>query len=295
MMNIDNALLLNQLKKDKKTLYTIKTQEEIEKMRIAGRLAGQVLTDLGEHIKPGVTTRQLEAITRDLIVNKYKSEVDRTDLEGHSMNDFQCFTYTRNHVFGLCAVDDYPLQKGELFGADVSLKKDGWCGDTSRVWIVGDETSPRVRNLVAVAYEAMWVGIRLVKPGVHLGTIACAVEQYVKSHGFSVIKIPGQTAHSIGRVHCEGMLIPFYGAQPNTGIALEKGMTITIEPGVATGDGWGDRLDNREKTMIMRDNQYCCFWEHVLAVTDTGYDILDWRDGESEYPSKNMYGYVPTL
>ena len=293
MLNENNAILLSQLQKAPKDLYTIKTPEEIEKMRIAGRLAAKVLEDLGEMVKPGITTRQLEQTCRDLIVKKYGAEIDRTDLEGNSLSEFECFTFTRNHVFGLCAVDDAPLQKGEIFGLDISLKKDGWCGDTSRVWIVGDEAAPRVRSLVAVAYEAMWVGIRLVKPGVHLGTIGHAVQTYVEKQGFSIVKIPGQTAHTIGRVHCEGMLIPFYGAEPNTGNILQKGMTISIEPGVATGDGLGDRLTNRETTMIMRDNQLCCFWEHILALTDNGYDILDWRDGESEFPP--AYGYVPNI
>lgn len=295
MLNENNAILLSQLKKDTKELYTIKTQEEIEKMRVAGRLAARVLEDLGKMVKPGVTTRQLEIACRDLIVNKYHAEIDRTDLEGNSLSDTECFTFTRNQVFGLCPVDDQPLQNGEILGLDVSLKKDGWCGDTSRVWIVGDETSPRLRNLVAVAYEAMWVGIRLVKPGVHLGTIAHAVQTYVESQKFSIIKIPGQTAHTIGRVHCEGLLIPFYGAEPNTGHILQKGMTLSIEPGVATGDGVGDRLKNHETTMIMRDNQFCCFWEHILAVTDDGYDILDWRDGESAYPPNDSFSYVPDL
>ena len=118
---------------------------------------------------------------------------------------------------------------------------------------------------------------------------------YVKSQGFSIVQIPGQTAHTIGRVHCEGLLIPFYGSKPNTGYVLQKGMTISIEPGVATGDGLGDRLTNRETTMIMRDNQFCCYWEHILAVTDDGYDILDWRDGESEYPPTDSFGYVPNI
>lgn len=295
MLNDNNTILLSQLKTDHKNLYTIKTPEEIEKMRIAGRLAAKVLEDLGKMIKPGTTTRQLEHACRDLIVNKYNAEVDRTDLEGNSLSDFECFTFTRNHVFGLCPVDDKPLQIGEIIGLDISLKKDGWCGDTSRVWIVGDEASPRVRSLVAVAYEAMWVGIHLVKPGVHLGTIAHAVQSYVEKQGFSIVKIPGQTAHTIGRVHCEGLLIPFYGAEPYTGHVLQKGMTISIEPGVATGNGLGDRLINRETTMIMRDKQLCCYWEHILAVTDDGYDILDWREGESEFAPKDAYGYVPNL
>jgi methionyl aminopeptidase len=121
-----------------------------------------------------------------LITEKYGAHVDRTDLEGHDLSLHECFTFTRNHVFGLCDVDDQPLKTGEIIGMDVSIKKDGWAGDTSRVWIVGDETSPRLRSLLAVAYEAMWVGIRLVKPGVHLGTIAHEVQKYVENQGFSI-------------------------------------------------------------------------------------------------------------
>lgn len=141
----------------------------------------------------------------------------------------------------------------------------------------------------------MWVGIRLVKPGVHLGTIAHAVQTYVESQGFSMVKISGMTSHTIGRVHCEGLLIPFYGAEPNTGHILQKGMTLSIEPAIATGDGLGDRLDNPTRTFIMRDNQFCCHWEHVLAVTDDGYDILDLREGESEYPPSDSFGYTPNV
>jgi methionyl aminopeptidase len=107
--------------------------------------------------------------------------------------------------------------------------------------------------------------------------------------------INGQTAHTIGKIHCEGLLIPFYGAEPNTGHVLQKGMTLSIEPGVATGSGLGDRLKNRETTMIMRDNQFCCYWEHILAVTDTGYDILDLREGESELPPTDSFGYKPNI
>lgn len=124
MLNENNAILLSQLKQDTKNLFTIKTPEEIEKMRVAGKLAAKVLEDLGEHVKPGITTNQLEKMCRDLIVNKYGAEIDRTDLEGRSLSDFECFTFTRNHIYGLCAVDDEPLKKGEIFGLDVSLKKD---------------------------------------------------------------------------------------------------------------------------------------------------------------------------
>ena len=295
MLNDNNAILLNQMKKDPKDLYTIKTQDEIEKMRIAGKIAAMVLDDLGQMIKPGVTTRQLERTCYDLIVNKYGAEIDRSNLEGEFFDEVSCMCYARNQILGFAPVDDQPLKKGEIFDVDISLKKDGWCADTSRVWIVGDETSPRLRRLVAVGYEAMWIGIRLVKPGVHLGTIAHAVQTYVESQGFSMVRISGMTSHTIGRVHCEGLLIPFYGAEPNTGHILQKGMTLSIEPAIATGDGLGDRLNNPTKTFIMRDNQFCCHWEHILAVTDDGYDILDLRDGESYDEPKDSFGYVPKL
>lgn len=133
MLNYNNAILLNQLKKDPKNLYTIKTPEEIEKMRIAGKIAAKVLEDIGEMIKPGVTTRQLEKATYDLIVNKYGAELDRSNLEGERFEDAFTLCFARNQILGFAPVDDQPLKKGEIFDVDISLKKDGWCADTSRV------------------------------------------------------------------------------------------------------------------------------------------------------------------
>ncbi len=274
-----SEIILDQMNKNE--LYTLKNPEEIQKMREAGKIAANILTDLNEYVKPGVTTRELDKIVYDLIVNKYHAEIDRSDLEGNNRNTIQTISYSRNHILGFGEVDDAPLKIGEIFGIDVSLKKGGFCADTAKMWIIGNETSSLARRLLAVAYEAMWIGIKLVKPGVHIGTISSAVQNYVEKQGFSMVRIPGMTAHSIGRVHCEGLLIPFYDATPYTGHILEEGMTITIEPAICTGDGTGKRLNNSMTTMVMQNNALACFWEHVVAVTNSGYEVLDLREGES--------------
>lgn len=283
MLNDENAILLTQLQIDKSKLYAIKTPEEISDMKEAGRICAKILEELDEHVKPGVTTRHLNNIVADLIFNKYDVRPDRTDLEGHHFNDQQLISYSRNHIVTLGEIDDTPLKKGELFGIDLSIKKDGWCADTARNWVIGNDTSQQAWRLLAVANKAMWLGIHSIRPGVHIGTISKTVQDYVESQGFSMVKIPGITAHSIGRIHCEGMFIPFYGAEPNTGHVLQKGMTISIEPFICTSDGSGERQKNPMTTAVLNDHKaLACFWEHILAVTDDGYEILDLREGETD-------------
>lgn len=280
MLNDNNAIILDQQTRNKNELCSIKTSKEIKKMKEAGQICARILIELGEFIKPGITTISLDKICRDLIENKYKVQIDRSDLEGNDNSNISSFSYSRNHVVAFGELDDVPLQRGDVFGLDISIKKDGWCGDSARAWIVGDEGSQLARTLLAVGYEAMWIGINLVKPGVHIGTISHAVQSYVENQGFSIVKITGHTAHSIGRVHCEGLLIPFYGAQPFTGHILEEGMVITIEPAITIGSGYGRRLSNTMTTMITENEALACYWEHVVAVTNDGFEILDLRNGE---------------
>lgn len=276
-------ILQEQFKADISELALIKTEDEIEKMRITGQICVKIFETLSEYIKPGITTRKLDTITHDLIINKYGAEFDRTDLEGFDYNEDQCIFYNRNNIIGRGEVNDDPLKLGDIFGIDLSFRKNGYCGDTQKMWIVGDETSALARRLFAVAYQAMWIGINHVKPGVHLGTIAHAVESYVQAQGFQMVKVPGLTGHAIGKVHCEGLLIPFYG-QPGTGHVLKKGMTITIEPFICAGTGEGVILPNAIRTAVTKDHSLAGYWEHVVAVTDTGCEVLDLRPGESDLP-----------
>lgn len=264
-------ILKEQEKSDLSELTYIKTPEQIAKMREAGRICAEILNLLGDHIKPGVTTRQLDKLAHDLIVDTYQAEVDRTDLEGFSYADDQSVFFTLNNVIARGTASDEPLQHGDILGIDMSIKKDGWCGDTSAL----------ARRLLSVAYEAMKIGIENVRPGVHLGTAAHAVQSYVESQGFSMVRCPGLTGHTIGQVHCEGLLLPFYG-EPGTGHVLQKGMVITIEPFMCAGSGAAEVMPNSLRSARTQDNSLAAFWEHVVAVTDTGCEVLDLRPGEHD-------------
>ena len=189
---------------------TIKTPAEIAMLRIAGRIAAQVLQDLSPHIVPGVTSLEISEIARELIINKYGCELDREDLAGYDSSKFSAISIAHNDIAFSGEPNNLPLKKGDLFGVDVSLKKNGWCGDTQRMWIVGDETSSHARHLVNVGYQAMCLGISLVKPGVKLQDIAKKVQAHVESFGFNMLRVPSGTGHSIGQVHADGWLIPFY-------------------------------------------------------------------------------------
>ncbi len=276
------TILTDQEKIDIRTISPIRTPAEIQKMKTAGNIAAQILNILGEHVKPGITSRELDKMAHDLIINDFKAEVDRTDLEGHQSHSSQCIYFSRNEIAARGEVDDVPLKQGDIFGIDLSLKKDGWCGDTQKMWIVGGDTSPLAMRLMAVAHQAMWVGVKMVRPGVQLGTISHSVEKYIVDQGFKSIVQFGLTAHSIGQKHFEGLRIPFFGEQPNTGHKLQKGMVITIEPFATSGDGQVDIIKNTMLTAVTRDKSLSAMWEHVVAVTDNGYEVLDLRPGERE-------------
>ena len=272
-------VLLEQMKQDIKSLSPIRTPEEIGKLREAGRICAEILNLLGEHIKPGVTTKELDDLALKYM-HGYGAELDREDLEGYNYAKEQVVFFTLNNVVARGVASDTPLKSGDILGIDLSVKKDNWCGDTQKMWIVGDDTSTLARRLLTVAYDCMWVGINAVKPGVHLGTLAHKVQSYVESQGFNMLRFPGLTGHSIGQHHCEGLFVPFYG-EPNTGHVLEEGMVITIEPFVSTGSGEAQLLPTALRSVKTKDGALACFWEHVIAVTKDGCEVLDLRPGES--------------
>jgi len=258
----------------------IKTPEEIAMLRAAGRIAAKVLEALTPHIQPGITSRQINRIAYDLMVNKYGAEIDREDLAGYDSSQYACISIAHNETAFSGEPSDLPLKKGDLFGVDVSIKKEGWCGDTQRMWIVGEETSSEARLLMAVGYQAMCLGISLVRPGAKLQDIAAKVQDYVESFGFSMLRVPSGTGHSIGRIHADGWLIPYYRSAINEGRVLEKGMVITVEPFICAGSGEGIRLPNVTRSAQTADKSLAVYWEHVVAVTDTGCEVLDLREGE---------------
>ncbi|RLU79713.1 type I methionyl aminopeptidase [Streptomyces griseocarneus] len=259
---------------------SLKTPEEIAMLRAAGRVAAQVLQDLTPHVRPGVTSRRINDIAHELIVGKYGAQVDREDLSGYDSSAYACISIAHNEVAFSGEPSGIALKKGDLFGVDVSIKKNGWCGDTQRMWIVGEETTAEARLLAAVGYQAMCLGISLVRPGARLQDIAVRVQAYVESFGFSMLRVDSATGHSIGRVHADGWLIPYYEDPRNEGRVLEKGMVITVEPFICAGSGEGMRLPDPTRSAVTADASPAVYWEHVVAVTDTGCDVLDLRDGE---------------
>jgi methionyl aminopeptidase len=261
-------------------LISIKTPDQIAMMREAGKICAQILSDLTTQVTPGVTSQHINDIAYDLIVNKYGAEVDREDLSGYDSSQYACISIAHNEIAFSGEPSAIPLKTGDLFGVDVSVKKEGWCGDTQRMWIVGQETSAKARLLFEVGYQAMCLGISLVRPGAQLQKIAEEVQAYVESFGFSMLRVPSGTGHSIGQVHADGWLIPYYHDPRNEGRVLEKNMVITVEPFICAGSGEGTRLPNNTRSAVTVDDSLAVYWEHVVAVTDTGCEVLDLRDGE---------------
>jgi methionyl aminopeptidase len=259
---------------------SVKSAAQIAMLRIAGRIAARVLEELTPHVQPGVTSRTINDLAHDLIVHKYGAEIDREDLSGYDSSEFASISIAHNNIAFSGEPSEMPLQKGDLFGVDVSLKKNGWCGDTQRMWIVGEETSAKARMLYNVGYQAMCRGISLVRPGANVQDIAEQVEAYVKSYGFSMLRVASGTGHSTGRVHADGWLIPYYRDPVNEGRVLRKGMVITVEPFICAGAGEGVRLANATRAAATADNSLAAYWEHVVAVTDHGCEVLDLREGE---------------
>jgi len=250
---------------------TIKTPQDIEKMREAGRLAAEVLALMAEHIKPGVTTEELDRIAHDHIVNVQHAVPANVGYRGFP----KTLCTSVNHVIchGIPSAGKV-LKDGDIVNIDVTVIKDGWHGDTSRMYFVG-KPSVLAKRLVDTAYEAMMLGIEQVRPGATLGDIGHAIQQHAEKAGFSVVK--DYCGHGIGRVYHEDPQVLHYG-KPGAGMKIEKGMVFTVEPMINAGksnakvlpDGW---------TVVTKDHSLSAQWEHTIAVTDDGFEILTpWPD-----------------
>ncbi|WP_431688300.1 type I methionyl aminopeptidase [Hahella sp. NBU794] len=252
---------------------TIKTPEEIEKMRIAGRLAAEVLEMIEEHVKPGVTTGEL-----DEICHKYITEVQQAIPAPLNYKGFPKSICTSvNHVIchGIPS-DKKVLKNGDTVNIDITVIKDGYHGDTSKMFFVGKPTIAAER-LVRVTQECLYKGIELVKPGVRLGDIGHVIQQYAESQHYSVVR--EYCGHGIGAVFHEEPQVMHYGT-PGTGMVIKEGMTFTIEPMINQGkrhckllpDGW---------TVVTKDHKLSAQWEHTILVTADGYEVLTKRSEES--------------
>jgi methionyl aminopeptidase len=248
---------------------------EIACSKAAGSLAAEVLAMIAEHVKPGITTERLDQICHDYIVQVQKAIPGNIGYQGYpktvltSVNDVVCH--------GIPSATE--LKDGDILNIDVAVVKDGWYGDTSRMYVVG-QASPEALRLVKTTYEAMCAGIRVVRPGATLGDIGHAIEQVAAREGFSVVR--DFCGHGIGKVYHDAPQILHFG-RPGQGLKLKAGMIFTIEPMLNAGkwqvktlaDGW---------TVKTKDQSLSAQWEHMVAVTPTGFEVLSpWPDSADGY------------
>ncbi|WNP32826.1 type I methionyl aminopeptidase [Enterobacter kobei] len=251
------------------------TQEEIELARAAGQAAASVLAMIGPHVRAGVTTDELDRLCHDFIVNELK--ITPANIGYHGYTRTVCTSV--NHVVCHGIPADKVLKKGDIVNIDVAVIKDGWYGDTSRMYFVG-EPSIRAKRLVDITYASMVAGIKTVRPGATLGDIGAAIQRVAEDAGFSVVR--EYCGHGVGQVYHDEPQVLHYGI-PGTGTVLKPGMIFTIEPMINAGkaatsvlsDGW---------TVVTKDRSLSAQWEHTVAVTENGYDLLTpWPDGTGEY------------
>lgn len=250
----------------------IKSEQDIAKMRIAGRLAGEVLTLIGDYVKPGVTTDELDKICHDHIVNVQKAIPACLNYRGFPKSI--CTSVNHQVCHGIPS--SKKLKDGDIINIDVTVIKDGFYGDTSKMFYVG-KPSILAKRLVKITRESMFKGIELVKPGTTLGDIGHAIQQYAEAEGFSIVR--EYCGHGIGRVFHEDPQVLHYGS-PNTGLVLESGMTFTIEPMLNAGKKEVKTLPD-DWTVVTKDRSLSAQWEHTIAVTETGYEILTLREEEN--------------
>jgi methionyl aminopeptidase len=251
---------------------TIKTAHEIEKMRIAGRLAAEVLEMIEPYVRPGVTTAELDRICHDYIVSEQQAIPAPLNYRGFPKSI--CSSVNQVVCHGIPG--EKRLKKGDIVNLDITVIKDGYHGDTSKMFRVG-ETSILANRLIDTTYKAMWIGIEQVRPGARVGDIGHAIQEFVEAHHYSVVR--EYCGHGIGREFHEEPQILHYGTA-GTGLTLQAGMCFTIEPMVNAGkqqvklrpDGW---------TVVTKDRSLSAQFEHTLLVTHSGYQVLTLRQDET--------------
>jgi methionyl aminopeptidase len=259
---------------------TIKTASDIEAMRIACRLASEVLDILAPHVKPGITTNELDQIAHDHMVNVQHCIPAPLNYAPPGYAPYPKSVCTSiNHQVCHGIPNDRPLKNGDIVNIDITTIKDGWHGDTSRMFVVG-EGSIAAKRLCSLTYDAMWKGIMKVKPGARLGDIGNAIQTFAENQGLSVVR--EFCGHGIGRKFHEEPQVLHYG-RPGTLDELKPGMVFTIEPMInagkrdikESGDGW---------TIVTRDRSLSAQWEHTVVVTETGYEVLTLSEGSPAIP-----------
>jgi methionyl aminopeptidase len=259
---------------------TIKTPEEIEQMRVACRLAGEVLDHIQPFVVPGVTTAELDRRCHDYMTNQQGCIPAPLNYAPPGYPPYpKSICASVNHQVCHGVPNDRPLKKGDIVNLDITTIKDGWHGDTSRMFVVGD-ASILAKRLVAITHECLWLGIAAVKPGAHLGDIGAAIQRHAESNGFSVVR--EFCGHGIGRKFHEEPQVLHYGKH-GSGVRLEPGMVFTIEPMINAGkaavselpDGW---------TIVTKDRSLSAQWEHTIAITESGVEVLTLSAGAPPNP-----------
>ncbi len=247
---------------------SIKTPEEIEKMRVAGRLAAEVLHMARPHVRAGVTTDELNRICHDYIVNT--QHAIPAPLNYHGFPKSICTSVNHQVCHGIPS--DKILKNGDIINIDITVIKDAYHGDTSKMFLVG-EPSIIAKRVTRISYECMCIGIQMVKPGVRLGDIGHAIQQHAETNGCAVVR--EYCGHGIGRVFHEEPQVLHYGT-PGTGLVLEPGMTFTIEPMINAGKRHVKLLPD-DWTVVTKDRSLSAQWEHTILVTDNGFEVLTKR------------------
>ncbi len=258
----------------------IKTPEEIEKMRVAGRLAAEVLDFITPHVRPNVTTEELDALCHDYMVNVQHTIPAPLNYAPPGYQPFPKSICTSvNHVVCHGVPGAKKLKPGDVVNIDVTVIKDGFHGDTSRMFYVG-EPSIQARRLAEITYECMWRGIQVVRHGAYLGDIGEVIQAHAEEHGFSIVR--EFCGHGIGRQFHEEPQVLHYG-RAGSGLQLQSGMIFTVEPMINAGkagirqlaDGW---------TVVTKDHSLSAQWEHTVLVTDSGFEVLTVSPGAPPAP-----------
>lgn len=250
----------------------IKSAEDLEKMRHAGQLLAQVFAMLDEFVREGVTTMEINQQVERFIVDDLKA---RPASKGQYDYPYSLNTSVNEVVCHGMPKASEKLKSGAIVNLDITLEKQGFIADSSKMYLIGDVVPP-ARRLVKTAYEAMWAGIHQVKPGARLGDIGHAIQRHAEAAGYSVVR--EYCGHGIGRQMHEEPQVLHHG-KPGTGVTLTEGMVFTIEPMINQGDyrvktlkdGW---------TVVTRDKKLSAQWEHTVAVTRNGYEVLTLREEE---------------
>ncbi len=258
----------------------IKTAEEIEKMRVAGRLAGEVLDFIAPHVKPGISTGELDRLCHDYMANVQKTIPAPLNYAPPGYKPYPKSICTSvNHQVCHGIPGDRILKQGDIVNVDITVIKDGFHGDTSRMFYAG-EPSIQAKRLCDITFECMWIGIKSIRAGSHLGDIGAAIQKHAEGHGCSVVR--EFCGHGIGRRFHEEPQVLHYG-RAGTGSRLQSGMIFTVEPMINAGaaairelaDGW---------TIVTKDHSLSAQWEHTVLVTDSGFEILTTSAGTAPEP-----------